>query len=171
MSLPRTRAHEQQLSRINVTLVDYKLINLQSERKFCLSSKIFIFTFLPIPKREYRHRTPLLSTPDPSAKSGITSATFQKLQNTASTKKLYSTHFSTCALHRPEKLAMATSQAEKKKERPSALRSIIAGSTAGAVEIGMLLLPLCAIVRSDANERLLQLLHILRSVRLSLLRI
>jgi hypothetical protein len=26
---------------------------------------------------------------------------------------------------------------EKKKERPSALRSIIAGSTAGAVEIGM----------------------------------
>jgi solute carrier family 25 (mitochondrial citrate transporter), member 1 len=27
---------------------------------------------------------------------------------------------------------------EKKKERPSALRSIIAGSTAGAVEIGML---------------------------------
>jgi hypothetical protein len=31
---------------------------------------------------------------------------------------------------------MAT--AEKPKERPSALRSIIAGSTAGAVEIGML---------------------------------
>lgn len=29
-------------------------------------------------------------------------------------------------------------QAEVKKERPSALRSIIAGSTAGAVEIGML---------------------------------
>jgi solute carrier family 25 citrate transporter 1 len=28
------------------------------------------------------------------------------------------------------------SQQEKKKERPSALRSIIAGSTAGAVEIG-----------------------------------
>jgi hypothetical protein len=27
---------------------------------------------------------------------------------------------------------------EKKKERPSALRSIIAGSTAGAVEIGKL---------------------------------
>jgi solute carrier family 25 (mitochondrial citrate transporter), member 1 len=26
---------------------------------------------------------------------------------------------------------------EKKKERPSALRSIIAGSTAGAVEIGI----------------------------------
>lgn len=32
---------------------------------------------------------------------------------------------------------MATAAAtEKKKERPSALRSIIAGSTAGAVEIG-----------------------------------
>ena len=35
---------------------------------------------------------------------------------------------------------MATAQQdrapEKKKERPSALRSIIAGSTAGAVEIG-----------------------------------
>jgi hypothetical protein len=34
---------------------------------------------------------------------------------------------------------MAT--AEKQKERPSALRSIIAGSTAGAVEIGMLFYP------------------------------
>lgn len=38
---------------------------------------------------------------------------------------------------------MATAQSntaapEKKKERPSALRSIIAGSTAGAVEIGTL---------------------------------
>lgn len=33
---------------------------------------------------------------------------------------------------------MAT--AEKPKERPSVLRSIIAGSTAGAVEIGRLLL-------------------------------
>lgn len=32
---------------------------------------------------------------------------------------------------------MATAQSEKKKERPSALRSIIAGSTAGAVEIGI----------------------------------
>jgi solute carrier family 25 citrate transporter 1 len=36
---------------------------------------------------------------------------------------------------------MATAQQEsapeKKKERPSALRSIIAGSTAGAVEIGL----------------------------------
>ena len=30
-----------------------------------------------------------------------------------------------------------TAAPEKKKERPSALRSIIAGSTAGAVEIGM----------------------------------
>lgn len=37
--------------------------------------------------------------------------------------------------------AMATAQPEKKKERPSALRSIIAGSTAGAVEIGMSHLP------------------------------
>lgn len=34
-------------------------------------------------------------------------------------------------------LSMATAQPEKKKERPSALRSIIAGSTAGAVEIGI----------------------------------
>jgi hypothetical protein len=32
---------------------------------------------------------------------------------------------------------MAMAMAEKPKERPSALRSIIAGSTAGAVEIGM----------------------------------
>lgn len=31
-----------------------------------------------------------------------------------------------------------TGDPEKQKERPSALRSIIAGSTAGAVEIGML---------------------------------
>lgn len=30
-----------------------------------------------------------------------------------------------------------TRQPEKPKERPSALRSIIAGSTAGAVEIGL----------------------------------
>jgi hypothetical protein len=38
---------------------------------------------------------------------------------------------------------MATTTApEKKKERPSALRSIIAGSTAGAVEIGMCFFPL-----------------------------
>lgn len=40
-----------------------------------------------------------------------------------------------------QKSAMATAQPEK-KERPSALRSIIAGSTAGAVEIGILLTPL-----------------------------
>jgi hypothetical protein len=41
-----------------------------------------------------------------------------------------------------QSLTMATVQQakapEKKKERPSALRSIIAGSTAGAVEIGKL---------------------------------
>jgi len=36
---------------------------------------------------------------------------------------------------------MASAQPEKKKERPSALRSIIAGSTAGAVEIGMFFAP------------------------------
>lgn len=39
------------------------------------------------------------------------------------------------ALTVPAKAATAV-QPEKKKERPSALRSIIAGSTAGAVEIG-----------------------------------
>jgi len=38
-------------------------------------------------------------------------------------------------------LSMASAQPEKKKERPSALRSIIAGSTAGAVEIGMFFAP------------------------------
>jgi hypothetical protein len=32
--------------------------------------------------------------------------------------------------------APSAAQTEKKKERPSALRSILAGSTAGAVEIG-----------------------------------
>ena len=46
---------------------------------------------------------------------------------------------------------MATSQQaaapEKKKERPSALRSIIAGSTAGAVEIGMFLVPAHSLAR------------------------
>jgi len=35
--------------------------------------------------------------------------------------------------------AQQASVPEKKKERPSALRSIIAGSTAGAVEIGNVL--------------------------------
>lgn len=65
---------------------------------------------------------------------------------------------------------MATAQQErapeKKKERPSALRSIIAGSTAGAVEIGMLLLttPMNQ-TQSFANERL-QLLHTLPNVRI-----
>ena len=34
--------------------------------------------------------------------------------------------------------AVQQREPEKKKERPSALRSIIAGSTAGAVEIGIL---------------------------------
>jgi hypothetical protein len=41
---------------------------------------------------------------------------------------------------------MATAaMAEKKKERPSALRSIIAGSTAGAVEIGKCFFVVCGI--------------------------
>ena len=46
-------------------------------------------------------------------------------------------------------LTMATAaMAEKKKERPSALRSIIAGSTAGAVEIGTFFLLLRAFMDS-----------------------
>ena len=50
---------------------------------------------------------------------------------------------------------MATAQLEKKKERPSALRSIIAGSTAGAVEIGMFpLLPVLALWKSCANTEI-----------------
>lgn len=48
---------------------------------------------------------------------------------------------------------------EKKKERPSALRSIIAGSTAGAVEIGAWFFPVCGYLgyfggvgRDEGNE-------------------
>ena len=62
--------------------------------------------------------------------------------------KINNTRTLSCANFPLTNLTMATAQPEKKKERPSALRSIIAGSTAGAVEIGM---PLTMNHRSFAN--------------------
>ncbi|KAL5323369.1 hypothetical protein ACEPPN_007904 [Leptodophora sp. 'Broadleaf-Isolate-01'] len=49
---------------------------------------------------------------------------------------------------------MATAQPEKKKERPSALRSIIAGSTAGAVEIGFVAFDQYKSMLQDANGKI-----------------
>lgn len=49
---------------------------------------------------------------------------------------------------------MATAQPEKKKERPSALRSIIAGSTAGAVEIAITYPAEFAKTRTQLNRNL-----------------
>jgi len=66
--------------------------------------------------------------------------------------KINNTRTLSCANFPLTNLTMATAQPEKKKERPSALRSIIAGSTAGAVEIAITYPAECTSVTSAGSK-------------------